>query len=138
MATDSTQGKEFLGAGLAFPLEIDSSGQMKLNGLEDHVRQSIRLILQTDKGERVMRPDFGAGIQQLVFSSITAATAALVQHQVTDALVRYEPRIEVLSVDVSVDPQNQGVLLANIQYRVRRTDTTFNLVYPFYLEKGIV
>ena len=138
MATDSKQGKEFLGAGLAFPFEIDSSGQMKLNSIEDHVRQSILLILETDKGERVMRPDFGAGIQQLVFSSITTATAALVQHQVTDALVRYEPRIEVLSVDVSVDPQNQGVLLANIQYRVRRTDTTFNLVYPFYLEKGIV
>jgi len=138
MATDSNQGKEFLGAGLAFPLEIDSSGQMKLNGLEDHVRQSILLILETEKGERVMRPDFGAGIQQLVFSPITAATAALVQHQVTDALVRYEPRIEVLSVDVTVDPENQGVLLTNIQYVVRRTDTTFNLVYPFYLQKGIV
>jgi phage baseplate assembly protein W len=138
MATDSKQGKEFLGAGLAFPFEIDSSGQMKLNSIEDHVRQSILLILETDKGERVMRPDFGAGIRQLVFSPMTAATAALVQHQVTDALVRYEPRIEVLSVDVSVDPRQQGVLLANIQYRVRRTDTTFNLVYPFYLEKGIL
>ena len=63
MATDSTQGKEFLGAGLAFPLEIDYSGQMKLNRIEDHVRQSILLILQTDKGERVMRPDFGAGMR---------------------------------------------------------------------------
>src|SRR5262245_26679967 len=151
MANDSTTGNEFLGAGVAFPLRLDADGRIVMNSLEDHVRQSILLILQTAKGERVMRPEFGAGLQSLVFEPLTQATAALVQHQVEKALVRFEPRIEVLNVEVKVDPKQigearikgevidpmeYGVLLINVTYRVRRTDTTFNLVYPFYLERG--
>ena len=69
---------------------------------------------------------------------MTGATAGLVQHEVKDALVRFEPRIDVLKVEVTTDPAQQGVLLIEIEYRVRRTDTTFNLVYPFYLERGIL
>ncbi len=138
MAIDSNEGKEFLGAGIAFPLRVDAQGEVTINSLEAHVRQSILLILRTDKGERVMRPDFGAGLGKLVFSPITAVTAALVQHEVKDALIRFEPRIEVLKVEVRDDAERQGVLLIEMEYRVRRTDTIFNLVYPFYLEKGIL
>jgi len=138
MANDSTIGKEFLGAGVAFPLRPDAEGRIVMNSLEDHVRQSIQLILQTARNERVMRPEFGAGLQSLVFEPLNQATAALVQHQVEKALVRFEPRIELLKVAVTLD-QNQGDrLIINVEYRVRRTDTTFNLVYPFYLERGAI
>lgn len=136
MSNNSVEGKKFLGAGIAFPLEVDDEGNIAMNSLEDHVRQSILLILQTAKGGRVMRPDFGAGLHNRVFEPITSATKALVQHEVEKALIRFEPRIDVLNVEAKDDEQQQGVLLINIEYRVRRTDTIFNLVYPFYLERG--
>ena len=155
MADELARGNQFLGAGIAFPLRLDAQGRFAMNSLEDHVRQSILLILQTARGERVMRPDFGAGLQDLLFSPATAATAALAEHTVRDALTRFEPRIDVLKVAANVDPKQQDVavigtkqgpvridpkqesiLLIDIQYRVRRTDTIFNLVYPFYLERG--
>jgi len=138
MSDDANQGKEFLGAGIAFPLGVDAQGRIAMNSLEDHVRQSILLIIQTSQGERVMHPDFGSGLRKLVFSPISPTTIALVQHEVNDALVRFEPRIDVLKVEVRSDPSQPGVLLIDMEYRVRRTDTTFNLVYPFYLERGEV
>ena len=133
---DLSDGREFLGAGVAFPLGVDAQGGIAMNSLEDHVRQSVLLILQTAKGERVMRSDFGAGLQTLVFSPLRATTAALLQHEIKDALVRFEARIDVLDVEVIVDQTQQGSLLINLKYRVRSTDTMFNLVFPFLLEKG--
>ncbi|WP_298439049.1 GPW/gp25 family protein [Geobacter sp.] len=136
MNGESDIGKEFLGAGVGFPLAVDGEGRLVMTRLEEHVRQSILLILRTMKGERVMRPDFGSGLDSLVFSPVGAATAALAEHEVKEALIRFEPRIEVLSVRAATDPQQQELLLITLEYRVRRTDTLFNLVYPFYLEKG--
>lgn len=140
MNNDSGDGKEFLGAGVAFPLRLDA-GRIAMNSYEDHVHQSILLILQTAKGERMMRPDFGAGLHNLVFEPVNPTTTARVKHEVEEALIRFEPRIDVLKVEVTVDqkdldPKEEYKLLINIQYRVRRTDTIFNLVYPFYLERG--
>ena len=136
MFSGTTEGKEFLGVGVAFPFRVDDQGYLAMNSLEDQVRQSVLLILQTAKGERMMRPDFGAGLQPLVFSPMTATTAALTAHEVKDALIRFEPRIEVLEVTANADSKNSSALLVKISYRVRRTDTQFNLVYPFYLERG--
>ncbi|MCX8131163.1 MAG: GPW/gp25 family protein [Clostridia bacterium] len=134
---DSTKkDKEFLGAGIAFPFCVDEKGQIKMNSLEDHIRQSIFLILNTAKGERVMRPDFGSGLNRLVFSNIDIATKALVKHEVEVALTRFEPRIKLLHVDVKDDARDKGVLSITLEYKVRQTDTVFNLVYPFYLERG--
>lgn len=135
MNNNSGDSKEFLGAGVAFPIRLDA-GRIAMNRYEDHVRQSIRLILQTAKGERVMHPDFGSGLHNLVFEPVNPVTTSLVQHEVKEALIRFEPRIDVLKVEVTVDQKEQQKLLINIQYRVRRTDTIFNLVYPFYLERG--
>jgi len=138
MVSELDEGKEFLGGGLAFPLRLDPEGRIAMNSLDDHVRQSILLILQTAKGERVMRPDFGAGLRKLVFSPMSAATVALVQHEVKDALTRFEPRIDILNISVTLDSGRPGQLILNLEYRVRSTDTQFNLVYPFFLEKGMV
>jgi uncharacterized protein len=136
MADGPEESKEFLGAGLAFPLGVDEEGKVRMNRLEDQVRQSILLILRTAKGERVMRPDFGCGLQPLVFSPAQATTAALVEHEVRQALIRFEPRIEGVEVKARLDPGAGETLFIHIRYRVRQTDTTFNLVYPFYLERG--
>jgi uncharacterized protein len=127
---------EFLGAGIAFPLHVNEDGLIAMNALEQHVRQSIHLILQTAKGERVMRPDFGARLSDLTFEPVTQATMTLAEHYVKEALTRFEPRIIVSKVEITVNPQQPDHLLIGLHYRVRSTDTTFNLVYPFYIERG--
>ena len=83
-----------------------------------------------------MRPDFGAGLQDLVFEPVSASTAALVQHEVQEALILNEPRIDVLGVTVTADADEPGLLRIDLSYRVRATDTMFNLVYPFYTERS--
>lgn len=136
MNGQTDHSSEFLGAGIAFPLHVNENGLIAMNALEDHVRQSILLILQTAKGERVMRPDFGARLSDLTFEPVTQATITLAEHYVKEALTRFEPRIVISKVEITVNPQEPDHLLIGLQYRVRSTDTTFNLVYPFYVERG--
>jgi uncharacterized protein len=136
MDNQSDHSSEFLGAGIAFPLHVNEDGLIAMNALEQHVRQSIHLILQTAKGERVMRPDFGARLSDLTFEPVTQATMTLAEHYVKEALTRFEPRIIVSKVEITVNPQQPDHLLIGLHYRVRSTDTTFNLVYPFYIERG--
>ena len=127
--------KPFLGVGWAFPIEADGSGSVGLAEYEESVRQSIWIILGTAKGERLMRPDFGCGIYDLVFEVNSPSTAGRVAQEVRDALLMFEPRIDVL--DVQAQPAGDGeVLLISIDYQVRATDNAFNLVYPFYLERS--
>ncbi len=126
---------KFLGSGWNFPIKPDSSGRIASAAYEDSVRQSIWLILGTAKGERVMRPDFGCGIHELVFATATAGTAATLTHAVQQALMKWEPRIDVLDVKVSLAGGGQTVMI-DISYRVRATNNAFNLVYPFYLQGG--
>jgi phage baseplate assembly protein W len=85
-----------------------------------------------------MRPDFGCGIHDLVFAPINTATITLVQNSVREALAVYEPRIELIKVEALGDRADEGKLLVNIDYRVRSTNSRFNLVYPFYLKEGSV
>ncbi|MBZ5553746.1 MAG: GPW/gp25 family protein [Acidobacteriia bacterium] len=138
MDNNSSEGKGFLGTGMTFPLQVDGQGHIAMNSFENHVRQSILLIVQTARGERLMRSDFGAGLFDQVFAPLNTTTTSLLAHDVKEALIRFEPRIEVLDVAVTADAQREDVLLIDVQYRVRRTDTQFNVVYPFFLQKGIL
>ena len=114
---------------------MDSEGAIQLAEYEESVSQSIQIILGTAKGERVMRPEFGCGIYDLVFELNSASTAGRVAQAVRDALLAFEPRIDVR--DIQVQSQNGGeVLLISIDYEVRATNNVFNLVYPFYLERS--
>lgn len=102
---------------------------------DEDVRQAILIILQTTPGERVMRPQFGAGLADLVFEPITTALIALVKHRVETALIQWEPRIDVESATVTPAPP-LGRLDVDVRYLVRQTSTFYNLVYPFYLNEG--
>ena len=93
--------KEFLGRGWKFPVQVDSRGRIAMSDFEDDIRESIRIILSTSKGERVMRPDFGCGIHEFVFASINTTTIGLIESSVREALITWEPRIELLKVLVS-------------------------------------
>ncbi len=125
----------FLGVGWSFPVQLDQTNQIALAEYEESVSQSIWIILSTAPGERLMRPDFGCGIYNQVFAVNNATTAGLIAQEVRQALVNWEPRIDLL--DVQVTPGDDAVtLLISINYQVRATNNVFNLVYPFYLERG--
>lgn len=128
--------RAFTGTGWAFPVRTDRRGDVELSTGVDDVEESIQIILGTAKGERVMRPEFGCGIHEYVFTSVNATTLTLVETAVEDALIRWEPRIEVTNVDASRDRSEQGALSISIDYRVRSSNTEHNLVYPFYLTEG--
>ena len=131
--------KPFLGVGWGFPVTVhelgENQGKIQLAEYEESVRQAIWIILGTAKGERAMRPEFGCGIYDLVFELNSASTAGRVAQAVRDALLAFEPRIDVR--DIQVQSQNGSeVLLISIDYEVRATNNVFNLVYPFYLERS--
>lgn len=138
MANNAT----FLGVGWGFKVDrdshgmtLDQDGKISLAEYEESVRQSIWIILGTAKGERVMRPNFGCGIHDLVFGVNTASTSGQISNSIRESLLLFEPRIDVLDILVNSDSEK---LLINIQYEVRATNNVFNLVYPFYLQSGSV
>jgi len=129
--------KDFLGRGWTFPIAVDATGRISLSQYEDDIREAIRIILLTAKGERAMRPDFGGGLYDFVFESMSATTIGRVQAAVTDALIKWEPRVQVIGVSVKPEAGEIGKLLIDIEYRVRATNNRFNLVFPFYLKEQI-
>jgi phage baseplate assembly protein W len=129
--------KAFLGVGCAFPLHIDpATGDFALAVYEEDIHQAIRLILDTNPGERVMLPDFGAGLRALVFEPVNTTTMALVRQRGESALVTWEPRIDLKEVKVTNNRAEASRLNIEISYLVRATNTFYNLVYPFYLQEG--
>ncbi len=128
--------KEFLGVGWKFPVQVTPAGRIALSQYEEDIKEAIWIILSTARGERVMRPDFGCGIHDLVFAPINTATITLVENSVREALTVYEPRIELIQVKASDEQAAEGKLLVSIDYRVRSTNNRFNLVYPFYLKES--
>src|SRR3954464_1408224 len=130
---EAARERQFLGIGWSYPVATDPlSGDVALSAYDRDVREAIRIILETAPGERVMRPDFGCGIHDLVFEEINATTLAAIEASVREALITYEPRIELN--DVAIDPSNalDGLLVVSIDYRLRRTNQEDNLVYPFF------
>ena len=129
--------KDFLGRGWAMPVQLNPlTGLVASVEAEEDIRQSIRIILETAPGERVMRPNFGCGIHELVFSAVDSTAIQRIRSVVEDALRRCEARIDVLEVNVDEDATSEGVLLVELEYRVRRTNQTGNLVFPFYFREG--
>jgi phage baseplate assembly protein W len=131
-----TQQRDFLGIGWKFPLQVTPGGAIAQAKFEQRIEESLYLILSTAKGERVMLPDFGCGLHDLVFAPNTAITHTLIVHSVREALVKYEPRVDVLDIAVETAPGEPNLLLIRINYQVRANNALGNLVYPFYVSEG--
>lgn len=125
---------DFLGVGWNFPVKLDGETKIAMAAYEESVRQAIWTILSTAPGERLMRPEFGCGIHNLVFARNSANTSAQLVEAVRQGLNRWEPRINILGVDAYPNDVQPNQILIEINYEVRRTNNRFNLVYPFYLE----
>lgn len=124
--------KGYLGTGWNFPLEIDLQGGVGLCSADRDVRQAIQIILRTELGERVYRPDFGCRLSELTFAPMNTRTLFLIRLYVREALEVWEPRIELEEVRVDPDPV-AGIAHIAIDYRLKETHEPGSLVYPFYL-----
>ena len=124
---------DLIGRGWAFPLGVDARGGIALAEGEEEIRQAILLIVRTRRGARVMRPEFGCRIWELLFAPNDASTWTMAGHHVREALGWWEPRIEVDDVRASADPGNQAALEVEVEYTIRATHDRRSLVFPFYL-----
>lgn len=124
--------KDFLGVGVSFPLRVEN-GKIAWSKYEESIKESIKIILGTTPGERVMRPDFGCRINELVFEPYNTSTETLIAFHIKEALLKWEPRIEVLNVNVASHEDEKEKLIVNIEYMIKTSNSRNNLVYPFYL-----
>ena len=128
--------RNILGKGWAFPVAADFTGAIGMSSYEKSVEESIHIILGTSLGERLMRPDFGCKINEIVFSPNSLHSINLAVYYIRESLVRWEPRIIVKDVAGRADSSNPVLVNIHIHYEIRSINTFFNMVYPFYLERG--
>jgi uncharacterized protein len=129
--------KDFLGRGWSMPVELDPrTGLVASVAYEEDIRQSILIVVETAPGERVMRPNFGCGIHEMVFDAVDSTAIQRIRSLVDEALRRCEARIDVLAVNVDEAATSEGKLVIELEYRVRKTNQVGNLVFPFYFREG--
>jgi phage baseplate assembly protein W len=128
--------EQFIGRGWAFPLRVDSTGGIALVSREQEIEEAIRLVLGTSPGERPMRPEFGCRIHDYLFASADSETASSIAGEVRAALLRWEPRIDVSDVQVTMDARNPALLYIDVRYSIKATNDRRNLVFPFYVIPG--
>jgi Bacteriophage baseplate protein W len=129
--TDNTS--DFVGRGISFPMRVDQSGALALTSGGADIDGSLRMVLTTAPGERLMRPQFGCRIWDLLFEPINANTIGLMRESVRDAVSQWEPRVDLDDVVIEPDARDQARVLIHLKYRVRTTNDSRNLVYPFYV-----
>ncbi|MCL9812059.1 GPW/gp25 family protein [Natranaeroarchaeum aerophilus] len=127
---------EFLGTGWSYPVTTEDRGNIEVSETETDIEESIRIILGTAKGERVMRPEFGCDIYDHVYSTASPVTLNLIESSVEESLVRWEPRIDVEEVTARRDEEEPNRILIEIEYYVRTTNSLANMVYPFHITEG--
>ena len=123
---------DYIGSGLAFPLQISVQGGVQISSSTQNIEESIIIILRTDLGERVYRPNFGSRLSELVFEPLNVQTLMLIRLYVEEALKMWEPRIILKEVRADPDPV-RGRVDIEIVYQPKNSPDTRSLVYPFYL-----
>ncbi len=131
--------KKFLGVGWRFPPEfhkhLDTIGAGMVSE-EDDIRESLKILLSTRPGERVMQPAYGCRIHAMVFESINESTITEIKDVIERAVLFFESRITLNSIDVDTTDAYEGRLNIQLNYTVRTTNTRSNIVYPFYFIEG--
>jgi phage baseplate assembly protein W len=127
---------DFLGRGWKFPIRVNGRGGLSYVSGEQSVAEAIWIILSTPPNSRIMEPEFGCGIHNAVFAPNTPNTRAMIAQDVERALLRWEPRIDVLGVRTQSHPETANLLLIEVDYRIRANNALHNLVYPFYINEG--
>lgn len=130
-------GREFLGRGLKFPLQVDPrTGKIAMVDQEEDIREAIGIILRTGRGERVMRPDFGSDTMEYAFASSSSTMDHTIANELRIFLQGQEPRIRDVEVRCSRQDGRDGTLIIDVGYTIRSTNNRYNHVYPFYMTEG--
>ena len=130
-------GKEFLGRGLKFPLQVDPrTGRIAMVEQEEDIREAIGIILRTGRGERAMRPEFGADTLEYAFAPMSSSMTHSVSHELRLILLEQEPRIRDVEVRCERSDPRSGAVVIHVSYTVRSTNNRYNHVYPFYTAEG--
>lgn len=125
--------KAFLGRGWAFPPEFNNnSGRVIMVSEDEDIKQSLKILLSTTPGERIMLPAYGCGLKSLVFENVTESTVTEIKDVVARAILFFEPRINLENIEIETTDEYEGFVKVLINYRVRETDSRRNMVYPFY------
>jgi Bacteriophage baseplate protein W len=135
MIPASKTPRPFLGQGLRFPLEV-VDGKLAVSRGEAKIAESIRFLISTARGERAMRPMLGCGLHDLVFAPGNSQTDVFVADAIRDILVKSEPRIDVLDINVERPAEEPNLMLIRLSYRIRENNAVTNLVYPFFVAEG--
>ncbi|WP_428242857.1 GPW/gp25 family protein [Gynuella sp.] len=134
MADEQIPTTSFLGRGWSFPPMFElTSGQVSMTEDEEDIVASLKILLGTSAGERILHPKYGLNLQNYLFEPMTTTTQTFLKDKVKTTLLVYESRINVLAVELDSSKLTEGMLLFSIDYQVRATNSRFNLVYPFYL-----
>jgi phage baseplate assembly protein W len=136
---ETEQDKQFLGVGWGFPPQFHrQAGQtgVRMVTEDEDIRESLRILLSTRPGERVMQPGYGCGLHTMVFETVNESTVTEIRDLVERAILFYEPRINLEGIEVEMENVYDGRLDIRIDYRIRQTNTRSNMVYPFYFIEG--
>ncbi len=137
MNDEQQQLTNFLGRGWSFPptFKREIPGVQMLEKEVD-VCSSLEILLSTTLGERIMLPDYGCNLEELLFESLDTTTKTIIADKIETALLYHEPRIDVLKVTLNSEREMEGIVLIEVEYRIRSTNTRYNIVYPFYKTEG--
>lgn len=129
--------KAFLGTGWSFPPEFERRAkEVKMSSDEDDIRESLNILLSTSPGERVMQPAYGCGLKALIFENVSESTLTEIKDAIERAVLFFEPRINLESIEVNTDEINNGLMKIQLNYTIRTTNTRSNMVYPYYFLEG--
>ena len=126
----------FLGTGWSFPPEFSKRGTVHMVSADQDIKQSLLIILSTDLGERVMQPSFGCGLKSQIYENINESSITVLKDLIQRAILFYEPRVKLESIDTDISGAYEGRLDFMIVYNIIATNTRHNIVYPFYLLEG--
>jgi len=131
-----TENNSYLGTGWAFPLRFLKDKGVALVSLEEDIKESLQILFATTPGDRIFRSDYGCGIRQWVFEEMNLSTKTLIIDSIRQAIVFFEPRIEIEKIDLELTHITEGIIRIDLDYKIRQTNNRSNMVYPFYFKEG--
>lgn len=135
---DNSVDQAVLGTGWAFPPSFQPQiSSVKLVSAEEDIYESLKILLSTALGERVMQPTYGCDLRDLLFETMTPTVASSLKERIRSAILYHEPRIKLERLDLSLDQILEGMVLITVDYTIPNTNSRFSFVYPFYLNEGV-
>lgn len=137
MPLSNATNADFLGRGWSFPPTFNAtSGEVEMTERAEDIKRSLEVLLTTAVGERVMQPKYGCNMDELLFEALDTGTKTLIEDKIRTAILYFEPRIDAKKIVLNDTDSLEGVVLVEIEYVVRATNSRFNFVYPYYTGEG--